>query len=784
MLQFLFRHFSQSHLPQTDGRLYLPGLRDRVTIQRDRWGIPHIQAANRHDLFFAQGVVHAQDRLWQMELNRRAATGTLSALLGPATLDTDRLARTLGFARLARQSWECLSERVRADVLAYTDGVNAYLNSRPPLPVEFSLLRHTPAPWQPLDTVAYGRLQMWALSNGASGELPLAQLIKAVGEARAAELAPHYPAGNPLTLPGGIEVNALALDGMMGSGTAAFLGKGGMDGAGRGSNGWVISPARSATDHAILCNDMHLPIGTPSLWYFLRLHLPRDGGLAVAGFSQPGLPYVLVGRNAHIAWGATLAYTDCEDLFVEKLHPETPTRYLFAGEWRAAEIIEERIAVRGQPDHVERVTLTHHGPIVSPVLPCGGQVLALSSTALQAETVFDGFARLNEARNWEDFVSAVSHIHAPALNLLYADVHGNIGHYVSGRVPVRAAGDGRVPAPGWRGDHEWIGFIPFDDMPHALNPAQGYIISANNRIIGDDYPHYLGQIWRNGYRAGRLEQLLTGQAKISLADCRRFHLDVTTLPGQALVAYLDHFDTAQPAAALALRLLRAWDGRLTPDSVGGAVYEVLLAQLARAILEPCLEPAVLNDCLGVGPHPILAPVNEFQGYWTATLLRLLANPNSAWLPADERHAVIERALAATTAELRRRLGNDPAGWQWGRLHRVRFAHALGAQRPLNHLFDQGPYPIGGDGDTVAQAGIRPDAPYDNNAISVSSRHIVEMGGDPANSIAMLAPGQSGHPGSPHYGDLIRPWLAGEYFPMAGREAEVRHCLTLSPPLGL
>jgi len=780
--------WSRRRLAQLDGRVYLPGLESEVLIGRDEWGIPHITAGSRRDLFLAQGFVHAQDRLWQMELNRRAANGQLSAVFGPTTLATDRLARTLGFARLALSTWAQLDGQTRADVEAYTAGVNAYLQSNPALPIEFSLLRHRPEPWQPLDSVAYGRLQMWALTEGAMGELVQAQLIEKVGAERAAELAPAYPPGNPVTLPEGIELNEQQVNNLLstaGPHSTPFLGKSGATGAARGSNAWVIAAGRSATGHAILGNDMHLPVGTPSVWYYV--HLESDDGLFVAGFSQPGLPYVLVGHNAQIAWGATLAYTDCEDLFVEQLHPGDATRYCFRGQWRQAEVFEEYIAVRGRPDHVERVVVTHHGPVVSSVLPANGQVLALSSTALRPRLCISGFRRLNEAGHWDDFVAAVEQIHAPALNLLYADIQDNIGHWVSGRVPLRAKGDGLVPAPGWSGEYEWLDDVPFLQMPHALNPRQGYIVSANHRLVDDRYPYFLGRTWRSGYRARRLEELITGQDKVSLADCRHFQLDFHSIPGRQLAARLANLQTADADAAVSRRRLQQWDGWLGPESVGGAVYQVLLVRLAQAILEPHLGSQCLCETLGLGPHPYLIPLNEFQGYWTTTLLRLLADPESSWLPPDEagRRQLVERCLAQTTAELRRRLGNDPDQWQWGRLHQVSFEHALGARTPLDLIFNQGPFPIGGDGDTVAQTSIRPDRPYHNNAVTISSRHIVDLG-NLSRSRAMLAPGQSGQLGSSHYGNLIRPWLEGAYFPMTRDKtssvATRRHQLWLRPPM--
>ncbi|MCP4363064.1 MAG: penicillin acylase family protein [Chloroflexi bacterium] len=786
MLRTIFKKWSKQRLPQVNGRIYLPTLHHPVTIQRDKWDIPHISAADRYDLFTAQGFVHAQERMWQLELNRRAAKGTLSELFGPLTLETDRLARTLGFARLAAQSWPHLDETARADLEAYSRGINAWLQSCPRLPIEFSLIKHRPQPWGVLDSLAYGRVQMWALTNGAMGELVQAQLIQTLGPDKAADLGLHYPLENPATLPHGIEVGSFRLDSLLGSWTHPFGGKTALEGAGRGSNGWIIGPERSASGHAILCNDMHLPVGTPSLW--LAMHLHSADGLHVAGFTQPGLPYVLVGHNEHIAWGATLAYTDCEDLFIERFHPQHPSYYEFDGRWLSATVHQEEIQIRGRPSHTEAVIVTHHGPIINDVLADAAESLAYSSMALRPDVTIDGFQLLNRARDWDGFVSAVSHIQSPSLNLLYADTEDNIGYYVSGRVPIRTQGDGSVPAPGWTGEYEWLGEIPFAEMPHALNPKQRFIVSANHRITGDAYPHNLGQVWRNGYRARRIEQLIMSREKISVADCRRFHLDVYNIPGKALVKMLSHifpetWDFGEDNAAVAWGMLRTWDGRLTPDSIGGTVYEVFIRELSEALLSPHFERPFLHKLLGMGENPFMHPVNEFQGQWLVSLLRIVGESADRWLP--DREALLVNCLARTTAVLRQKLGPDPAKWTWGRLHRITFAHAMGIAPVLGRIFNQGPFPIGGDENTIAQTGIRPDLPYNNNAISISTRLIVEMGNiDQAQG--MHPPGQSGHLGSPHYGDLIQPWLNGDTYQWAWTAEDVtavtRHTLTLHPPL--
>ncbi len=770
-------------MPQLDGRLYLQDLDAKVTIRRDRWGVPHVHAQNRHDLFLAQGFVHAQDRLWQMELNRRAARGTLSTVFGPITLETDRLSRTFGFARLARATLDLLEDQARSDLAAYIAGVNAFLASQPLLPIEFSLLQHRPQPWEMLDTLAYAHLQMWALTHGAIAELVQAQLLQQVNPELVKDLLMTYPDNFPATLPDGIEENAQWIDAWRGTAVPwqnPFHGKGNLDGAGRGSNAWVIAPEHSQSGGALMANDMHLPMGTPSIWHFQ--HLRSDDGVHVAGFTQPGLPYVMVGHNGQIAWSATLAYTDCEDLFMERLHPENPTLYQSGEAWRPLEQIEEEIVIRFRQPHKEVVSLTHHGPLIHKLLEGDVEPLAYNSTALRGIASVDGFGWLNAAANWDEFVTAASRIKAPPLNLLYADKAGNIGHWVTGRVPIRAAGDGSLPAPGYAASHEWTGTVPFNEMPHALNPKEGMIISANHRLLPPEKSsHNLGKLWRNGYRAERIRQLLSGETKVDVAACRRIQLDQLSLPGLQLVALLDELEPTHPDAQLALSLLRQWDGRLAPESIGGTIFQVLIEQLTPTLLQHNVPSSLLPALLGQGISDVLHPVNEFQGYVLVNVLKILSGAPSPWLDSvTTRSKVMEQCLVEATAVLRQTLGTDPAGWQWGLLHKVTFRHALGLLSPFDQVFNVGPFPVGGDGNTVAQAGMRPNS-FASDAIGVSSRFIIDLSAM-EQAEAMLAPGQSGHPGSPHYDDLAQMWLRGENFPIIWTEAAVQaatqHKLTL------
>lgn len=764
-LRWLLKGMSRRRIPQIDGSIQIKGVNSKVEILRDRWGIPHIYASNLNDLFFAQGYAHAQDRLWQMELNRRTAQGRLSELFGDIALDTDRTVRTFGFNRLGNTDLDLMETSIKESLTAYCEGVNAFINSKDrKLPVEFSLIRHHPEPWQPADSTAFMRVMMWQLSHAWYGEVVRAQVIQAVGEKAAAELEIEYPVESPLTLTDGIEFNRLDFYSARQSAHSQFLNRG------LGSNAWAIAGNKSVTGKPYLCNDMHLPLSMPSLWYHAHL---VSGDFHVTGVTLPGVPCVLVGHNANIAWGMTLAFTDCEDLFIEKFDPESPTRYETENGWQDAQIISEYIGIKGknQP-YIENVLVTRHGPIISDVISYSHERLAVQSMALQTPQAFSGWYFLNQARDWSEFVAAMKLIGAPQLNVAYADIEGNIGFWVTGKVPVRASGDGRLPAPGWTGEYEWIGEVPFEEMPHALNPQKGFIATCNNRLVADDYPYYLGNVWMNGYRARRICEFLSSKDEISQEDMSALHLDFTSLPGVELVTQLENFTSDDPDVQLALTQLRDWNCILTPDSIGGSVYEVVRYRLVRNLLDPGLGEKLTSHLMGQGFHPLLLAANEFFGHDTVTMFRLLNNPESRWvIQAGGREDVIARSLKEAVTWLRAQFGSDVNNWRWGKFHRVSFVHALSLQKPLDKIFDRGPFPIGGDTDTPCQTAMHPHEPYDNKAWAPSYRQIIDLG-DLTKSMAIFPPGQSGHLGNPHYDDLINPWLQGEYYPILWTREQV------------
>jgi penicillin amidase len=791
------RLLARRSLPRTRGRLEVPGLSAPVQVLRDRWGIPHVYAASATDLFFAQGFVHAQERMFEMEMARRVSSGRLAEAFGAIALGTDRLARTLGFLRLAEREWAGMDGEPRATLEAYAAGVNAFLASGGSAPgVEFDLLRFSPRPWSPVDSLAFGRFQAWHLSHSWAAELTRARLIEKIGEARASELEVPYPETQPCILAGGIDPARLTLSDAMRAGLAnphtvpPHAG-------GVGSNSWVLARQRTTSGGAILANDMHLELKIPGVWFLAHLHA-ADGSFHATGCSIPGMPGIIVGHNERIAWGATLGFADQQDLVVERLRPGSPPSYEWRGEWVACEVHAEAIEVKGYDrPHVEEVIVTRHGPLVGGVLPdlpralvaTGSaegaaapsgrapdegsmQGLALQSVALRSPSALGGFLALAQARDWDSFGEAVRKIASPDLNLTYADVDGNIGYRLSGEIPIRERGQGRVPVPGWSGDHEWARMIPFDEMPHALNPERGFLVTANNRIVDATYPHFLSSSWMNGYRADRITRRILETPAMGLAECRELQMDVRSLAGEELVARLAGFEASGPDARLALDLLRRWDRVLAADSAGGAVFAVLSDRLVRELIERPLGPELALDVLGVGPNPVLCPMTELMGRMNVALVHMLGDPSSSWVAeAGGREALLERCLEQTARFLRERLGADPGAWQWGSLHRVHWQHAFTRHPLLSGMFDRGPFPIGGDTDTVHQTAYLPQAPYDNLSFSPSYRQVIDLA-DFSRSRVIIPPGQSGHLASPHYDDLIEPWRAGDLLPMLWERVDV------------
>ncbi len=774
-------------LPRTSGKVKLEGLDSTVDVLRDQWGVPHIYATTNTDLFMALGYVHAQDRLWQMELNRRTGHGQLAEVFGAIALSSDRFVRVLGLGRVARRELDVLDDETRSILEAYVQGINAFLSAHPRrLPVEFHVLRHRPRPWEVVDVLVWGKVVALDLSGNWKSELLHARIVATVGEARARELLLDNPTSQTLTVPAGISYRNDIGEGALHSAAEAapFLK---MPDAGVGSNAWVVDGTRSTTGRPLLANDPHLSLNLPSIWY--EAHL-CGGDYAVTGATFPGVPGVIIGHNDRIAWGVTNGMVDVQDLFIERFHPDDPLRYAWQDGWEQAELIREEIWVKGCSEPVvEEVRITRHGPVISAVVAppgtplaapgvrqgdTGGDVqckeeLALRWTALDAGYVAQAILRLNRARHWDDFRSALTHFSAPPQNFVYADVDGHVGYTLSGAVPIRAQGDGRLPVPGWTGTYEWIGYIPFADLPAVYDPADGLIFNANNRTIGNEYAlHdvFHGE-WLNGYRAERIRTLLEATPQHDLQSFARIQGDLYSLPGLDLARLMADLPLTDSLEKQARDLLVAWDGILHADSAGGAIYSVLRYHLER------LAYAELGDLrsalVGLGLFSML-PANKYLGLAFPGILARIASAQGAqredvWLGAGHTwNTILQECMARTVADLRMHMGKNPRNWRYGRIHNLTLRHALGSIPILSPIFNRGVWPTGGDIDTVCMGYMPRDSGPRPLYTGPSYRQICDVQNWDA-SQSILSGGQSGHPGSRHYCDLTAIWHSGVYHPM-------------------
>ncbi len=782
ILATVYWRWVQRPLPLTQGALEVHGLRAPVEVLRDAWGLPHILAQNNHDLLMAQGYVQAQDRLWQMELNRRVAAGRLSEIIGPDTLGVDKLLRTFGLLRAARAELAQSRPEEMELLQAYADGVNAYIESRRErLPLEFRLLSVEPEPWVPEHSLAWGKLMALQGAKNWQEEIVGAMLVQRLGAEKAQELLGMQRPAAQVTVP-----PALALGEIFGTMAAADTGL--LPAWVGGSNNWVVHGSHTDTGATLLSNDMHLDVPIPSIWYEMHLN---GGDFDVIGLTLPGVPLVIAGHNREVAWGITFAYTDTQDLFLEKMNPDQPSHYLYKGQWRSADKIRESITVKGNPvPAIHDVLQTIHGPILTPLVPAvkGGEyALALRWSAYDSGGMIGPLAGMNQAANVAQFKAAALTWTDPPLNLVCADRHGDIAYILAGGIPIRPQGHGQGPFPGWDGQYDWTGYLPDEEKPWRLNPPEGFMATANNRLAVEEFARYLSADYLPPYRAQRIAQVLADKAKVSKEDCRTLQGDYQSLQAKEVLQALSRIKVHAPDAKDLLNRLRAWDCDLGPQSMGAAIYEVLFFRLMKNTFQDELGDTA-DYFFGQGLS-MLNPLSSYAGHSRLMLTHLLSKPDSAWFddiatPEKETlSTILEKSLSETDRFLRQTLGSDPAAWRWGRLHRIEFRHPLGQVKPLDKIFNLGPYEAGGDLSTVWQSTAAPGMDFNYKGWTVSNRHIYDLA-DWDNSLGMIVPGQSGMWGSPHYSDQMVLWLTvGHhplYFSQARVENEAKQRLILSP----
>ena len=787
-------------LPQVDGERAVYGVAAPVEVVRDRHGIPHILAGSEEDALFALGFVHAQDRLWQMEMNRRIGAGRLAEVLGAPALGTDRLLRVLGLYRRAKASLASLEPAARRRLAAYVNGVNAWLETRDgPLPPEFLIVGFDPEPWTEADTVVWAKVMALDLAREWSRDLMRLRMSEILAPERILDFYTPYRGDKPrgVELPGpsspapageipppdaGADPAAAGTDrGPPPSGVSTPPARPLTAAAGfalppasglPGSNSWAVAGEKSTTGKPLLANDPHLGLTVPSVWYFAHLSWP---GRDVVGATFPGMPLVVLGHNGRVAWGFTNTGADTQDLFIEKLDPENSARYLTPAGYRRFEIHREVIKVKDGEDVVLRVRETRHGPVLDDASAGAaaasppGHVLALGWTALHDDdlTVQAGLG-LPEVSDWASFADNLRQFHSPPLNVSYADVEGNIGFLVSGRIPVRpeaepgpgsgpgpgGARPGTTPQPGWDGDHDWSGFIPFDALPRVYNPPGETLVTANHDVTRVDYPHHLTFEWAAGFRAERILERLASRPRHDAESFRSLQQDRVSLFARALLPHLRGVDLGPGSSPLARRardLLEGWEGDMDPERPEPLVFQAWVWEFGRL---------VTADELG--------PVQRQAWGRKGTFIQRILETSEAWCDdlATERVETCDEMLARALERAVNRLagshGDDPAAWRWGQEHHALAEHRPLASSPLAPLFNLGG-PAPGSIYTVNSFEFRPlddERPF-TSTHGPSLRAIYDLS-DLDRSLFIHSTGQSGNVLSPLYDSFEEGWRNGEY----------------------
>ena len=787
-------------LPQLDGSLSLPGLQKEVSVERDNWGVPHIRAASLEDAVEAQGYVMAQDRLWQLDLMRRVSRGQLSEIVGPLALKSDKQFRTFGFSRAADRDYAAMDKDSRTLMEAYARGVNCFIDQHQnSLPLEFSLLKYKPQPWQPTDSLVIAGYMYQTLTDTWERELDRSKVEARLDADRSKDLfaidasMDHFVVGDPAVLNDGSQASRVdpdqdedddmptddilkaaghSSDNVRTPETYADITSAlwpSIEGyleetqseirKGLGSNNWVVSGAHTATGKPILANDTHLELSIPPIWYELHLTTP---GFNAKGFTLPGAPLIVIGHNDHIAWGFTNNGADVQDLYVEKFNPSAPDEYQVNGKWTKAQVFDEAIRIKGQPDEHLKVVVTRHGPVVHSE---GDKVYALRWTALEPGGLGNTYNWLSTAKNWHEFRDVMKRVWGPGQNAVYADTEGNIGYIMAARVPIRKKGHGEVPVPGDTDDYEWTGYIPFEQLPQALNPDSGLIVTANARVVGPNYKPYLTDRWEEPYRTARIYDLLHDKTDLRPIDMLKVETDTYSFPHAFLADQMSSAaKTVQPKDPRARKLvdgLKDWNGIADADSP----LVSFLVMSRRAALDLILEPYLGKD------------TNLYAWRSTVFLQKVLTNRPAKWLPPAYKNydellaATADRAVSMLAEQTKSERVED---WQWKDLNSLEMLHPIGRDGFLKHLLSVTGKPQSGTGYSV-RAATKRHGP--------SMRFIANLA-NWDDSILLIPAGESGQVGSSHYTDQFSYWYEGKPivapYSDAAEATARKHTLTLKP----
>ena len=774
-------------LPVHKGELHLAGVSRPVEVLWDQHAVPHVSAFDEHDLFFTQGYLHAQERLWQMDMNRRFLSGRMAELFGDFALpwrelsshfrnrtsaDFDYFMRLIGIRAAASASLALLQEYDAICLRSYCDGVNRYIEQcGKRLPWEFRLLRYDPEPGRPEDTLTIGKGFAFLLSTALYTRLNFIAVAArlAAEPAKLRSLFPSYPDEAPVSARAAWDATR-----EMWQFCSGVLPMTDWHPAGSGSNCWAIAPARSENGAAILCNDPHLRLTLPSAWYLAHLraetNLPRTNAYEVWGASIPGVPFIQVGHNRRIAWGITAALCDDAEIYREKVHPIEPNLYFTGERWEKFQTRKERIAIRGKPAVEKIIRSTRHGPAISDFaeLSSGGEVLSARWSAQEPSQELHSIYGINRAQTWDEFLDSLRYHTAPSLNFIYTDRGGNIGYALAGKIPRRRSLASLLPVCGWNKDNDWLGYIAFQELPHVYNPPEGIVANANNRITDRAYPYYLSQFFEPPHRVRRIEQLLDSRPKFTFEQIGAAQFDCLSLHSLALIAEvageLSRIPAEEAMVKTAAQRLLAWDGGCDAGNVNAAIFHLFHYRLLQNLLTPtlgeelcCAYTEILNQCI--------VPTD-----------RILADRSSVWFSRQSRYALVLTALREACGELQERFGSNIETWHWGKIHQLQMTHAFGRKLFFKHALGIGPLPTPGDGMTINLGFYRHSNPF-THTVGSSLRFVAELG-ETIRSEMVLPSGQSGHPSSVHYSDQTGLWIKNKRISLTDKSSQSR--LLLKP----
>lgn len=737
--------FAMKSMPKVEGTVHVSGLQKSVQVTRDEKGVPHIKAENAHDLYFSQGYVQAQDRLFQMDLSRRQASGALSEVVGKTALDKDKLFRTLGLRRAAEASVNQYTGEAKDALESFADGVNAFIKEAKKdgkLPVEFHLLGYEPAEWTTVDSLTIGKYMAFDLGGHWHGQAFRFWALQHLSKDQAYELFPTYPKDAPRLL---AQLNDLNVN------VEKSFAKAIIPPESNGSNNWVVSGEKSASGMPILADDPHLSLATPSIWYQTHLEM-KD--INVSGVIFAGVPGVMLGHNKQIAWGVTNTGPDVQDLYIEKRNPDNPNEFLYNEKWEKATIVKEPIKVKDGKTIPYEVTITRHGPVISEFAYKNKDeaVFALKWTALEPSAELKAVLNMNKATNWTEFESALEDFHTPTQNFLFASTDGTIAYKANGNIPIRKKGDGILPVPGWTDEYEWEGYIPFDKLPKVINPKQGFISTANNKIINDDYPYHISHIWAQPYRQMRIQEFLQEKDQLTAKDLQELQMDQKNLHAREFApVFLKELNkvNVSDVEKQGIKELTNWDFYDNKEKAAPLIFHLWMKEISNTLFSKEIPKDVME--LFEGKQQVIDELIRKQ----------MNGENSVWFSKYGGFTeVLHTSYSKVMKKLEKQYGSDVTKWKWGEYHQLSFTHPMSKSSDVLAFFfnREKPVPIGGSNITVQAASYGDDGIVNHGA---SWRFVIDTK-DMSNGYHIVGPGQSGHFKSDWYHDQVEDWVHGSY----------------------